>query len=373
MNCRNYLPFLTILFLATSLHSGAQSDVDQSRRNAIVKAIEQVAPSVVSVNVVTIKAERVIEPFFDDFWGFFDFYRPRQRLRGRQVESMGSGFIFDKEGHIITNYHVVEDAHYVSVTLADGRKIDVDLVGVDRRGDLAVLQAKESGLPYVTKGDSENLMTGEWAIAIGNPFGTLMRDHQPTVSVGVVSANHRRISRDIGGGDRLYQDMIQTDAAINPGNSGGPLVNAKGEVIGVNTMIFSKSGGSVGLGFALPINRVERIAEEIIQYGRRRDPWPGFRAESVESYREVFLQQHGISAREGCLVIEILESSPAYDAGLQLGDVIISVDGEEVIHPSEIDFAVWDKFVGEYITLDIDRQGHKESIRFRLIDLGRQT
>lgn len=359
----------TLLVGAMIFPAAAWGGIDESRRTAIVSAIEKVAPSVVSVNVVSIETERVVDPFYNDFFGFFGY--SHHHLHAREVESMGSGFFFDTKGHLVTNYHVVEGAERISVTLPDGRKLKAALVGVDKRGDVAVLRVEAPNLPHVTLGDSDGLMTGEWAIAIGNPFGTLMRDPQPTASVGVVSANHRRISREIAEGERLYQNMIQTDAAINPGNSGGPLVNASGEVIGVNTMIFSQSGGNVGLGFAIPINRVERVAEEIIGYGRRRDPWPGFKAESVESYREIFMRQHGIAAREGCLVIELLADSPAHDAGLEVGDVITGVNGDSVSHPSEIDFAVWEKFVGEFISLRVNRAGQEKTIRFRLKELAR--
>jgi len=213
------------------------------------------------------------------------------------------------------------------------------------------------------------VLIGEWAIAIGNPFGVLMSDPQPSVSVGIVSANHRRVSRSIGGGKRLYQDLIQTDAAINPGNSGGPLVNAQGQVIGMNTMIFSESGGSVGLGFALPINRMRRVAEEIIQYGRRRDPWPGFVAEDIRSLRGDMFSQLNIRAEYGCIVTNMRDDSPAYKAGLRPGDVITAVNGQQVIHPVEIDFIFWGLFVGDVVSLQIDRQGKTTPIQFPIVEL----
>ncbi len=222
----------------------AQTPVDQSRHNAITQAIERAAPAVVSINVAVSPRTSPLEP---GFWDFFYMPSPRKR----EIETSGSGFFFDKEGHILTNYHVVADADYIhSVTLPDGRQIETEFVGGDKRTDLAVLKAKGEHLPFAQMGDSDNLIIGEWTVAIGNPFGGLITDPEPSVTVGVVSANKRRLSPTIGQGERLYQRMIQTDAAINPGNSGGPLVNAMGEVIGVNTMIFSRDGGSNGLGFA---------------------------------------------------------------------------------------------------------------------------
>jgi len=358
------------LALVTALavsQAPASDDITSSRRNAIVGAIEKVAPAVCSINLVQIETTRSFDPFFRSFWDFFDF--PKPQVREKEIRSIGSGFILDKKGHILTNYHVLEDADLISsVTLPDGREIEAEYAGGDRRSDLAVLRAQSKDLPYVAIGNSDDLMIGEWVIAIGNPFGPLMSDPQPTVSIGIVSANHRRVSRTIGG-DRLYQDMIQTDAAINPGNSGGPLVNADGDVVGINTMIFSESGGSIGLGFALPINRARRVADEIIRYGHRRDPWPGFGAKSVGALRPDVLQELGITAETGCLVIEILKRAPAYRAGLRLGDVVTAVNGEPVADPRQIDFLVWDSFVGDTLTLDMDRQGKKQTVSFELVEL----
>ena len=344
--------------------------VDESRHNAIVEAIERVAPAVVSVNVVQMQAEKVTDPFSRDFWSFFYAPAPRYRLREKQLNSIGSGFIIDSQGHIVTNYHVVEDAEKVaSVTLTDGRQIEVELIGGDERTDLAVLRAKGANLPYAPMGDSSHVLIGEWAIAIGNPFGVLMKDPHPSVSVGVISANHRRISPAIAKGERLYQDMIQTDAAINPGNSGGPLVNANGEVIGVNTMIFSTSGANVGLGFALPINRVRRVAEEIIRYGRRRDPWPGFKVEDITALRRDLRDQLGLRVEEGGIVINILTNAPAYGAGLRPGDAILSINGERIGSSSDVDFAIWDLFVDDNVELEIDRQGTRQTIKFTIQEL----
>lgn len=348
-------------------------DIGLSRRNAIVNAIASVTPAVVTINVVEIKRERVVDPFYDNFMGLFDFGFRRPLIRGRAVQSIGSGFLFDDQGHILTNYHVIQNADRIaSVTLSDGRNLDVEVVGSDERNDIAVLRARSAeGLPHLRLGDSDGLLIGEWAIAIGNPFGTMISDPQPSVSVGVVSANHRRVSRSVGGGERLYQDLIQTDAAINPGNSGGPLVNAAGEVVGINTMIFSQSGGHQGLGFAIPINRARRVAEEIIQYGRRQSPWFGFRGESVSGVNPYTLRQMGITAEYGVLVTEILRTSPAYKAGLDLGDVIVAINGQRVEHPLDIDFINWGMFVGDPVTLEFDRGGQQRRIQFSIEEVNR--
>lgn len=368
-------PFVLLSFLAAfvaAFCAPAQDDIDSSRRNAIVRSIERVAPAVVSVNVVQVEAQRILDPLSRDFWDLFDAPRSRVLLRERQMKSVGSGFFFDNKGHILTNYHVIADADRVaSVTIPDGRTVEVDVVGGDERTDIAVLKAKDVNLPMVPLGDSNDLLLGEWVIAIGNPFGTLIEDPNPSVSVGVVSANHRRVSRNIAEGEKLYQDMIQTDAAINPGNSGGPLVNSRGEVVGVNTMIFSPSGGSVGLGFAIPINRVKRIAEEIIQYGRRRDPWIGFKVEDIGSIREDFLQELGITARSGCMIVNILTNCPAYEAGLRPGDIIVSINGENVSVSTDIDFVVWSLFVGDTVKLESERAGKRQTIEFPVAELSK--
>ncbi|MBM3289556.1 MAG: PDZ domain-containing protein [Candidatus Hydrogenedentes bacterium] len=348
-------------------------DIGDSRRTAIVTAIERAAPAVVSVNVALVRAQRRLPPMFGEFWDLFDLPRPGYEIQKRRMNSVGSGFIVDAKGHIVTNFHVIEDANeVVSVTLPDGRELPVGFVGADDRTDIAVLRVKDAAsVPSVGFGDSDDLLTGEWVIAIGNPFGTLMKDPQPTVSVGVVSANHRRVSSSVGEGERLYQGMIQTDAAINPGNSGGPLVNARGQVIGVNTMIFSQSGGSVGLGFAIPINRARRVAEEIIQYGRRRDPWAGFKVEDVQSLPPAILAQLDVRVDTGCIVRNIIKGVPAQQAGLQPGDVIVEINGARVDTATDIDFVIWDLFVGDRCTLAVNRQGQKGTVEFLIEEVQR--
>lgn len=359
-NARMVLCF-GLAFCCAAGAASAQSAIDDGRRNAIVTAIEKASPAVVTINVVEIRTERVNDPFYDLFG------LGGAQVRKHALESLGSGFLFDGEGHILTNYHVLQDADAISsVTLPDGRNIKVEFVGADERTDLAVLRAQGETLPHIALGDSDGLMPGEWVIAIGNPFGNMMRDPQPSVSVGVVSANHRRVSRDVGGGDRLYQDLIQTDAAINPGNSGGPLVNARGEAIGINTMLFSNSGGYQGLGFAIPINRAKRVAQEIIQYGRRRDPWFGFRGQAVNEISKESLRSFGVTASDGVLVTEIIRTSPAYQAGLRLGDVVIKVNGEAVSHPTDIDYINWGLFIGDEARMEIDRQGQSQIVRFMI-------
>ncbi|MCB5287273.1 MAG: trypsin-like peptidase domain-containing protein [Candidatus Cloacimonetes bacterium] len=228
-----------------------------SRQNAITHAVAEIAPAVVSVNVIKTQIVRGRIPANFGFFGFFDFFGPVQR----QVQSIGSGVIYDPEGYIITNAHVVSGATAIKVVLPDQREFDAELVGIDDVHDIAKLRIKSSQLPIARLGNSDNLMVGEWSIALGNPYGYLMNDAKPSVTVGVISALGRNISGDQGGSQ--YLNMIQTDTAINQGNSGGPLVNIHGEVIGINTFIFSETGGSIGLGFAIPINTVKDLMGNI--------------------------------------------------------------------------------------------------------------
>ena len=370
---RDVMPGLGLLMAAAMMMIGAQGyaqpDVDASRNNAIVRAIEKAAPAVVTINVVSYQREAVLEPLFDDFWGLFGPPLARRRIRQRALTGLGSGFIYDDRGHILTNYHVLQGADAISsVVLPDGRRLDVEVVGGNERSDIAVLRVKGdlSTLPRIQLGDSDALRLGEWVIAIGNPFGMLIRDRQPSVSVGVVSAVHRKVSRTIGDGERRYQDLIQTDAAINPGNSGGPLVDAAGRVVGVNTMIFSNSGGYQGLGFALPINRVKRVADELIQYGRRREPWFGFRGQAITETDPYTLSQLGIVVDTGVLVTEVVKGSPAAKAGLRPGDVVLAVNGETVEHPLDVDFINWALFVGDTAVFDVARGVKTVQLTLRL-------
>jgi serine protease Do len=291
--------------------------LDESRRNAIVTAAEHIGPSVVSVNVVATRFVRERGPFSDPL--FDQLFPPR--VRERQVESLGSGFIVSPDGYLLTNDHVVRNATEILVTLLDGRQLPARLVGTDPATDLAVLKVEASDLPVATLGDSDDLLIGEWAIAIGNPFGYLLEDPNPSVTVGVISAVGRDVRSDpSAGGQQVWSNMIQTDAAINPGNSGGPLVNARGEVVGVNAFIFSGGTGvSIGLGFAIPINRARRVLSDIVRFGEIRHPWVGVHLADT--------RVEGGAAVAGPLVRRVDPASPADRAGIRPGDRVVAVDG----------------------------------------------
>jgi len=226
------------------------------RINSITEAVKAVEPAVVSINVIKTEYVRAASPFG---FGFFDFFGSIPLLR--QVESIGSGVIYDSNGYIITNAHVVSGAAQIKVILPDKREFSGTVAGIDDIHDIAKVKINGNKLPAAQLGNSNDLITGEWSIALGNPYGFLLNDSKPSVSVGVISAINRNFAARQD--RREYKAMIQTDAAINQGNSGGPLVNINGEVVGINTFILSESGGNIGIGFAIPINSVKSILAKI--------------------------------------------------------------------------------------------------------------
>ena len=341
----------------------AAPDLSSSRRSAIVTAAQRVSPSVVSVSVVSSRLVRT-DPFGGLFHDeFFERFYPPTTYR-EKVSGLGSGVIVDSKGLVITNEHVVRDAESITVTLPGGRQLPAKLLGQTGTYDLAVLKVEGAGLPAATLGNSDGLVVGEWAIAIGNPFGYLLDDSQPTVTAGVISATRRDIKSDAtGNGSGVYKDMIQTDAAINPGNSGGPLVNADGEVIGINTFIFTQGGGSLGIGFAIPINRARRILEEIGRYGRVRAAWPGMQVQPVTPY---LAQRLGFSDTGGMIVTRVDPAGPAATAGLQVGDRITRVNAVEVKTVDDAQKAIFGAAVGDKLEVVFEREGHSHTVSFTL-------
>ena len=294
--------------------AAAGPEIDASRKNAIVRAVEKVAPSVVGVTTVSFEHVdvRVVHPFWDLFW-----YPGTVR---KERPGIGSGVVIRSDGYILTNHHVVEGARDITVTFSDGRSLKVQDtrkdVMVDPGADLAVIRVNATDLPVPELGDSEDVIIGEWAIAIGNPFGLLIEEPEPTVTVGVVSAVNRNLSLQQDEGGHSYSNMIQTDASINPGNSGGPLVNGVGQVIGINTFIFTKSGGSLGIGFALPVNRAREIAERLIA-GGVQEFWTGF--EVHPNLTPGLAHALGLYTHRGALITRVADRSPGVSRKAESG------------------------------------------------------
>ena len=324
-------------------------DLAGQRVNAIVLATQEVAPAVVSINVL--QAQSVHSPGMD-LWVKLGLIPPREYYR--QVQNMGSGVILSQDGFIVTNSHVIEGALQVVVTLSDGRQYQARLVDQVERYDLAVLQIQGENLPVAKLAGGNDLQIGEWAIAIGSPYGYLLADTQPTVTVGVISALNRDIKRSSG--EREYLGMIQTDAAINPGNSGGPLVNTQGEVVGINTFIFSDSGGSVGIGFAVPASRVNTVLQEIRQFGHYREFSLGF---DLQKLSPGLVQNLQLDDPIGFLVISVRPNSPAWKAGLRPKDIIREVEGMPLDSADILYRLVYEASVDDSLHFVAERDGKR--------------
>jgi serine protease Do len=331
----------------------ARADVPASRRTAITEAVARVAPAVVTVQTEVV--QRVAADPFDALFG---------GRSGTQTQAgLGTGFVVRADGVIVTNAHVIAGATRISVMFRDGTTYPATAVGTDETNDLAVLKVKATGLPVAPLGDSDNLLVGEWAIAIGNPYGFMLGNSEPSVTAGVISGVGRNLVAS-GEGPSAYFDMVQTDASINPGNSGGPLVSATGEVIGVNSSIYSTSGGgSIGLGFAIPINRARRVADDLLAHGRVQRPWIGIRLEEVrtDNPRDAIVR--------GAIVASVVPGSPAERAGLRRGDVITRLRTHAVRNRFDWDAALLDLRVGEKVPLVLRRGDAEQTVSVTIADL----
>nr|WP_246272989.1 Do family serine endopeptidase [Oricola thermophila] len=293
-------------------------------------------------------------PFQEFFDEFFENQPNGSSPRSRQVQSLGSGFVIDASGIIVTNNHVIADADEVSVNFNDGTKIDAEIIGRDPKTDIAVLRIDpgDKELKPVPFGDSEAIRVGDWVLAIGNPFGL-----GGTVTIGIVSA----IGRDIHSGP--YDNFIQTDAAINRGNSGGPLFNMDGEVVGINTAIISPSGGSIGIGFSIPADLAKGVIDQLIEYGETRRGWLGVRIQAVT---DEIAESLGMDEATGALVAGVVKGGPVDDGSIEPGDVIVEFDGRKVEDMRDLPRIVADSPVGKEVDVVVYRNGGRRTVKVTL-------
>ncbi len=337
--------------------STAIAETTDNFTDAVERVANTVGPAVVTIR--TEKTERyrirrsyygsafddeIFDKFFEQFFGT----APEQEYKRY---GLGSGVIINEQGYLMTNEHVIENTDKLVVVLPDGREFKGTLKGTDPRSDLAVIKIDGTNLPWAKLGSSDNLRIGQWVVAIGNPFGNLMPNPEPTVTAGVISALHRALPQ-ISQRDSDYNDLIQTDAAINPGNSGGPLVNLNGEVIGINVALFSTTGGYQGIGFAIPINTAKRIVTNLVE-GKEVDyGWIGV---SVQNINPQLAKYFGLTNNTGVVVIQVLDDSPAQKAGMKGGDVIVSIDGKVITNPSSLIHTVGNLSPGKTVSFGIVR------------------
>ncbi|MFZ2054818.1 MAG: DegQ family serine endoprotease [Candidatus Aminicenantales bacterium] len=355
--------------LTSSLNSAPARPSPELREDLdFVGIAERIGPAVVKILAERVDKVRGFgfedEMPFDDFWERF-FGRPRQKQE-REVPSQaqGTGFFLSEDGYLLTNYHIVENAVDVKVTALQGQEYKAKVIGTDPRSDLALLKIEAKGLPFIQFGDSEQLKVGEWVLAIGNPYGL-----EHTVTSGIVSAKGRQLG--LGGNVPDYQDFIQTDAAINRGNSGGPLVNMKGEVIGITSNIFSPSGGNIGLGFAIPANLAKKVITQLKEKGRVVRGRIGVTMPPVplsDEDKEAFK----LKDKKGALVNSVDPGGPADKAGIKPYDVIIEVNGEEVDSPNDLKFKVADAEPGKKIDIKVVREGKEQQFTVTVEELDPQ-
>ena len=355
--------FVATLFSSVLTIEAQTSSVLPAAPGSFSQLAKKASPSVVNISTVkVIKGGRhgpvpfggphgPNDPFKDFFERFFEDQIPRDFRQ----QSLGSGFVIDKDGFILTNNHVVENTEEIKVKLADKSEYDAKIVGRDTKTDLALIRI-ESDQPLVplSLGDSDTLYVGDWVIAIGNPFGL-----EATVTAGIVSAKYR----DIGAGS--YDNFIQTDASINPGNSGGPLLNTAGEVVGINTAILSRSGGSVGIGFAIPINMAKDLLPQL-KKGKVVRGWLGV---MIQKITPDLKEKLGLKDEKGALVADVTAGGPAEEAGIKRGDVIVSFDGEDIKEMHDLPYIVASTPVEKKVTVEIIRKGKKKSLHVKTGEL----
>jgi serine protease Do len=346
----------------SSAESNPSADLEALRRigQGFSQVVEEVSPSVVNLRV-SMKVKRRHPSFhgtpFDFFGGDqFDQFFEGPPQEDRLERGSASGVLVSSDGYILTNNHVVAEADEITVVTADGERYEATVVGTDYRTDLAVIKIEGKNFPAAKLGDSSQLEVGEWVLAVGNPF-----ELQNTVTAGIVSARGRS---NVGLAE--YEDFIQTDAAINPGNSGGPLVNLDAEVVGINTAIATRTGGSMGIGFAIPINMAKQVMDELIKTGKVTRGWLGVYIQPVTAD---FQEQFGLKSTAGALVADVTVGGPAEKAGLKRGDVIVRYQGEAIEDTKHLRNLVADTKIGINAEVGVIRNGKEKKLRVKIGEL----
>lgn len=359
-NYRNKIFLLLILFAFFA--SG--TTVFAARPDSFADLAEELSPTVVNISTTqTVKTKLIPEfPFHDKeipemFKRFFGIphhphipkQQQKQKPKKRKATSLGSGTIISRDGYILTNNHVIDDAEEIRVRFANHEELKAKIIGRDAKTDLALIKIETNhDLDYVTFGDSESLRVGEWVIAIGNPFGL-----EQTVTAGIVSAKGRRI------GGTAYENFIQTDASINPGNSGGPLFDTNGKMVGVNTAIFSRSGGNIGIGFAIPVNMAKNVVKQLKEHGKVTRGWLGV---MIQNVNQELANQFEMERPIGALVGDVSPDSPADKAGIQSGDIIIAYNGKVIDQMNQLPSLVAQTAVEDKVKVTLFRDGKKKKI-----------
>ncbi|MGA7161557.1 MAG: trypsin-like peptidase domain-containing protein [Bacteroidota bacterium] len=339
------------LFTSDEQQKSSDDNISTSRKNAITTTVESVSPAIVGITVTEVREyQDPLTNFFGDDPFFRQFFGNRSLKQ--EVKGLGSGFIISPEGFILTNDHVAGNAKEIIVTMTNGEKYPAELIGTDMISDVALLKIKGKNFPYVKLGNSDDVIIGEWVVAFGNPFGLFENIDKPIVTVGVVSAKGMNLNVDE---NRSYRGLIQTDAVINAGNSGGPLVNSAGEVIGINTLIYTAgvSQAYIGYGFAIPINRVKSIVDELQKKGKvDRNFWTGMEVNIVD---QRIAKYFGLKDAEGVIISDIKKNSPAEKAELKVGDIILEINGEKIQNEETIIAIINDAKAGDVLDLKIYR------------------
>jgi serine protease Do len=367
----NIVILLLVLFSTASSYSQeySQSSISESRQNAITKAIEKASPAVVGINVTEVRKVVYRNPYGGSLLERF-FGLRRNRVREYEVKGLGTGFLISSDGYIVTNNHVAGNAEEIVVTMSGGKRYDAEIIGTDPATDIALLKINsDEEFPYLKFANSDEIVIGEWSIALGNPFGLFDINAKPTVTVGVISNKGLNLFHEYENTQTVYKDMIQTDAAISSGNSGGPLVNSDGDLIGMNTMIYSTSqsrsgSGSIGIGFSIPANRITRIVTLLKDYKEiNRNIDIGIDIREID---ERIINYLGIPDVRGVVIYSTMNRGLASLSGLEPGDVILKINDRAILREEDYYMEVFDSMVGDVLEFEILRGDEEKTVKLHL-------